>query len=132
MRVLRLKESYPTAKVELWYEDEHRLGLKPIVLILNNEGYGTMRNIREGRFNTITQWNYGKITELVGAGESTVARTKGELDGAIRHAMGSRSLTVIDVRIPRDDMSPQLASMSAELSRLRGAKKVTAADAAQR
>jgi hypothetical protein len=31
MRVLRLKESYPTAKVELWCEDEHRLGLKPIV-----------------------------------------------------------------------------------------------------
>ena len=31
MRVLRLKESYPTAKIELWCEDEHRLGLKPIV-----------------------------------------------------------------------------------------------------
>jgi hypothetical protein len=31
MRVLRLKESYPTAKVELWCEDEQRLGLKPIV-----------------------------------------------------------------------------------------------------
>jgi hypothetical protein len=31
MRVLRLKERYPTAKVELWCEDEHRLGLKPIV-----------------------------------------------------------------------------------------------------
>jgi hypothetical protein len=31
MKVLRLKESYPTAKVELWCEDEHRLGLKPIV-----------------------------------------------------------------------------------------------------
>jgi len=30
MRVLRLKEAYPTAKVELWCEDEHRLGLKPI------------------------------------------------------------------------------------------------------
>jgi hypothetical protein len=27
MRVLRLKERYPTAKVELWCEDEHRLGL---------------------------------------------------------------------------------------------------------
>jgi hypothetical protein len=24
MRVLRLKEAYPTAKVELWCEDEHR------------------------------------------------------------------------------------------------------------
>ena len=31
MRVLRLKETYPTAKVELWCEDEHRLGLKPII-----------------------------------------------------------------------------------------------------
>ena len=31
MRVMRLKEKYPTAKVELWCEDEHRLGLKPIV-----------------------------------------------------------------------------------------------------
>jgi transposase len=31
MRVLRLKEAHPTAKVELWCEDEARLGLKPIV-----------------------------------------------------------------------------------------------------
>jgi transposase len=31
MRVARLKEAYPTAKVELWCEDEHRLGLKPIM-----------------------------------------------------------------------------------------------------
>jgi hypothetical protein len=31
MRVARLKESYPTAKVELWCEGEHRLGLKPII-----------------------------------------------------------------------------------------------------
>jgi indolepyruvate decarboxylase len=100
-----------------------RLGQNPIILILNNEGYGTMRKIRDGYFNTISQWNYGKICELVGAGESTVAKTKGELDGAIRHAMGSRQLNVIDVRLPRNDMSPQLASMSAELARLRGMKK---------
>jgi indolepyruvate decarboxylase len=100
-----------------------RLGLNPIILILNNEGYGTMRKIRDGTFNVISQWNYGKICELVGGGESTVAKTKGELDGAIRHATGSRTLQVIDVRLPRNDMSPQLASMSAELARLRGVKK---------
>ncbi len=28
---MRLKEKYPTAKVELWAEDEHRIGLKPIM-----------------------------------------------------------------------------------------------------
>jgi indolepyruvate decarboxylase len=100
-----------------------RLGLRPIVLILNNEGYGTMRKIRDGEFNVISQWNYGKICELVGGGEATVAKTKGELDGAIRSAMGSNSVRVIDVRIPRDDMSPQLASMSAELSKLRSSSR---------
>lgn len=31
MRVLKLKEAHPTAKVEVWSEDEHRLGLKPII-----------------------------------------------------------------------------------------------------
>lgn len=100
-----------------------RLGLKPIVLVLNNEGYGTMRKIRDGYFNEISQWDYGKICELIGGGTATRAATKGELDGAIRSAMGSESLRVIDVQIPRDDMSPQLATMSAELARLRGIKK---------
>ena len=32
MRVMRLKEAYPTARVEVWCEDEMRLGLKPIVV----------------------------------------------------------------------------------------------------
>lgn len=31
MRVFRLKETYPTAKVEAWSEDEHRIGLKPTI-----------------------------------------------------------------------------------------------------
>jgi hypothetical protein len=65
---------------------------KPIVLVLNNEGYGTMRKIRDGSFNRISEWNYGKICELVGGGEATVATTKGELDGAIRNALGSKGV----------------------------------------
>ncbi len=100
-----------------------RLGIKPIVLILNNEGYGTMRKIRDGKFNVISQWNYGKITELVNGGDYAVAATKGELDGAIRSALGSTETRVIDVRIPRDDASPQLKSLGDELARLRNPKK---------
>jgi indolepyruvate decarboxylase len=100
-----------------------RLGIKPIILVINNDGYGTMRKIRDGKFNVITQWDYGKICDLVGGGVAARATTKGELDGAIRAALGSNEVRVIDVCIPRDDMSPQLANMSAELARLRGAKK---------
>jgi indolepyruvate decarboxylase len=100
-----------------------RLGLRPIVMILNNDGYGTMRKIRDGSFNVISRWNYGRICEVVGGGEASVAGTKGELDGAIRSAIGSKDLHVIDIRIPRDDMSPQLACLSNELARLRGMKR---------
>jgi indolepyruvate decarboxylase len=99
-----------------------RLGLRPIVLVLNNDGYGTMRKIRDGRFNVISRWDYGRICDLIGGGSASVARTKGELDGAIRKAMGSNELSVIDVRVPRDDMSPQLTTMSGELARLRKSK----------
>ncbi len=31
LRAAKRKEAYPTAKVEVWCEDEHRLGLKPII-----------------------------------------------------------------------------------------------------
>jgi indolepyruvate decarboxylase len=101
-----------------------RLGLKPIVLILNNDGYGTMRKVRDGRYNVISNWNYTKICELVGGGDYAVASTKGELDGAIRSAMGSDDgPRVIEVRYPRDSVSPQLANMTAEMAKLRNAAK---------
>ena len=99
-----------------------RLGLNPIILILNNNGYGTMRKIRDGAFNVISQWNYGKVCELVGGGAASVAGTKGELDGAIRAAIGSNEVRVIDIRIPPDDASPQLACLAAELAKARKSK----------
>ncbi|MGH8093970.1 MAG: alpha-keto acid decarboxylase family protein [Chthoniobacterales bacterium] len=99
-----------------------RLGLNPIVLILNNDGYGTMRRIHEGGFNVITQWNYLKICELVGAGDARAATTKGELDDAIREAEDSGKLTVIEVKVPREDISPQLERIGLEVAKVRGWK----------
>lgn len=100
-----------------------RLGLNPVILILNNDGYGTMRKIHDGKFNVITRWNYSKICELVGGGESVTASSKGELDEAILGAQRSGKLTVIEVKIPRDDMSPQLARTSREVAKMRGWEK---------
>jgi TPP-dependent 2-oxoacid decarboxylase len=102
-----------------------RLGLNPVILVLNNDGYGTMRKIHDGTFNVITQWNYGRICELVGGGEAVTATTKGELDDAIVGAQKSGKLTVIEVKIPRNDMSPQLARTSVEVARMRGWKKAS-------
>jgi transposase len=54
MRVLRLKESYPTAKVGLWCEDEHRLGLKPIVRKVWSSIGGRPRVLVHQRY----EWSY--------------------------------------------------------------------------
>ena len=101
-----------------------RLGLNPIIFVLNNDGYGTMRKIHDGTFNTITQWDYSRICDLVGGGERAVVSTKGELDDAITRAQGSDTPTVIDVKIPRNDISPQLARIGREVARVRGWKAV--------
>jgi indolepyruvate decarboxylase len=99
-----------------------RLGLNPIIIVLNNDGYGTMRNIREGCFNVITQWNYSKICDLVRGGESVVATTKGEFDDALSRAQKSDCVHVIELKIPRNDVSDQLARIAAEVRKMRGSK----------
>jgi TPP-dependent 2-oxoacid decarboxylase len=102
-----------------------RLKQKPIVIVLNNNGYGTMRKIRDGRFNVISQWDYGQICNLIGGGSARSATTKGELDAALKSAIAAKELRVIDARIDPDDMSPQLRRMTEELARRRGVKPKT-------
>ena len=100
-----------------------RLGLNPIIMVLNNDGYGTMRNIRDGCFNTITQWNYSKICELVGGGESVMVSTKGEFDAALSRARKCDGVFVIELKIPRLEVSRQLAQIAHEVRKMRGRQK---------
>jgi indolepyruvate decarboxylase len=99
-----------------------RLGLNPIIIVLNNDGYGTMRQIRKGGFNTITQWNYGKICELVQGGRGVTASTKGDFDRALTRAQKSDGVHVIELRISRNDVSDQLARIAREVRKVRGGK----------
>jgi indolepyruvate decarboxylase len=99
-----------------------RLGLNPIIIVLNNDGYGTLRKVRDGRFNVITQWHYSKICELVRGGDSITASTKGEFDEALSKAQKSDRVHVIELKIPRNDVSQQLARAAAEVRKMRGSK----------
>jgi indolepyruvate decarboxylase len=100
-----------------------RLGLNPIIIVLNNDGYGTMRRIREGCFNTITQWNYSRICELVRGGEGTIACTKGEFDAALLRAQKSDRVHLIELKIPRDNVSDQLERIAIEVRKMRGTRR---------
>ncbi|GMV98246.1 MAG: hypothetical protein AMXMBFR83_25980 [Phycisphaerae bacterium] len=100
-----------------------KYGMNPIVIILNNDGYGTQRIILPGEFNEIRRWNYPKICELIQAGQATTVETKGQLDGALRNAISSDQLWVIEVRLPRDSCSPTLRLLGQELAALRDVER---------
>jgi len=97
-----------------------RLGLNPIVLVLNNDGYGTMRKIREGCFTEITRWNYSRVCDLIGGGQGRVVSTNGELDAALRDARSAKEVRVIDIHLSREDASRQLTTIAHEVQKRRG------------
>ncbi len=100
-----------------------RRGMAPIVLLLNNDGYGTERFILEGRFNDILNWDYTKVCEVLRAGQATVVQTKGQLEGALTNALSSSELSIIEIRLPRAACSPALRRLGQELARLRSPRK---------
>jgi len=100
-----------------------KFGMKPIVFVLNNDGYGTQRFILDGPFNEILRWNYTKLTELLGAGVGKKVTTNREMEAAIREAIVSDQMYLIEVILPRNECSPSLKRVGEELGRLRDKDK---------
>lgn len=91
----------------------------PIIIIINNDGYGTQRHIIDGPFNNITRWDYSKVTDMIGYGTSFKVTTKGELHDALSHAVVTDDLFVIELIVPRDDCSKPLKRLGQALHALR-------------
>ncbi|QSR87861.1 alpha-keto acid decarboxylase family protein [Methylacidiphilum caldifontis] len=90
-----------------------RYNLHPIVFLLNNRGYSTERIFLDGSFNDLWNWNYSKITELLGCGKSCSVKTNKELKVAIEKAILNRdSFWLIEVTIPPTDHSQALQRMA--------------------
>jgi indolepyruvate decarboxylase len=96
-----------------------KYGLKPIVCVLNNDGYGTQRHIIDGPFNDIRRWDYTKVTDLLQYGKALKVRTKGELEAAFAQAFADDAFYLIEVILPRDDSSPSLKRMGEQLAKQR-------------
>jgi indolepyruvate decarboxylase len=89
--------------------------LNPVVFVLNNKGYSTERLLLDGVFNNIRNWNYHKITEMIGGGSGTVVTTEEELEIAVENAFASNSLYIINVMLDPLDTSPALKRMCNQL-----------------
>jgi indolepyruvate decarboxylase len=95
-----------------------RLGLNPVVIVLNNGGYGTERFLLEGRFNDIHAWRYHKLPDLLGAGCGFEVRTEPELEDALTAALANRdSFSLLNVHLSVEDTSPALRRFADRLAR---------------
>lgn len=95
-----------------------RQGLNPIVVVLNNAGYGTERHMHDGPFNDVLAWNYARLPELLGAGRAFEVRTELELESALAAAMKhTASFCLLDVHLDPLDHSPALGRLAERLAK---------------
>jgi len=64
-----------------------------------------------------------QICELVRDGEGTIASTKGEFDAALSRAQKSNRVHVIELKIPRNEVSDQLERIAIEVHKMRGSRR---------
>lgn len=92
--------------------------LSPILIVLNNRGYSTEREIMEGPFNDIHDWRYEKVCELLGSGVGYRIRTHGEFVRALSTALADRSqVHVLNVLLDQADRSPGMVRLARRLAR---------------
>jgi indolepyruvate decarboxylase len=93
-----------------------RYGMSPIVIILDNSGYGTERPMLDGAFNDIHPWAYWRIPEVLGTGLGMRVETERDMAEALLRARANRGgVTLIQVILPRHDHSPALHRLTASL-----------------
>jgi indolepyruvate decarboxylase len=95
-----------------------RHGFAPIVIVINNGGYGTERFLQAGEwdFNEIHSWQYHRIPEILGGGTGYEVRTEGEFDAALTAAWNDRDqLSLIHVHTDPRDRSETLGRLADRL-----------------
>ena len=95
-----------------------RFHLNPIIVVLNNQGYGTERPMLDGRFNDIHLWNYSRIPEVLGAGKGYDIRTEDQLEKALQEVQKhTNSFCILDVHLDPEDRSLSLERLTTALSK---------------
>jgi len=101
-----------------------RYGQAPIVVVLNNRGYSTEREILEGPFNDIYEWQYEKVCDLLGGGVGHRVGTFRDLVQALNAAVSDpKQVHVLNVLLDPGDRSTAMKRVAQRLAkRLAGPK----------
>ncbi len=96
-----------------------RFALNPVIIVLNNNGYGTERPMVDGPFNDVLPWSYYRIPEVIGHGKGFVIETEGQLEEVLSAAENiySKELCILDVHLDIHDASPALQRLTEMLGK---------------
>jgi indolepyruvate decarboxylase len=95
-----------------------RHGYSPIIIVLDNHGYGTERYLQEGewKYNEIAVWQYSKLPEVYGGGKGYFVETEEQFDAALVEAWNDRSqLHLIHAKLVENDASQTLMRLAERL-----------------
>ena len=91
--------------------------LKPIIFLLNNDGYTIERVIVDRPYNDIQPWRYHKLLEVFGGGLGFDVHTEGELENALDKAATADGLVFIEIHTGRLDCPEALRSAGRSMAK---------------
>ena len=91
--------------------------LKPVIFLINNDGYTIERVITDHPYNDIQPWQYHKLVDIFGGGLGLDVRTEGELEDALDKAASAEDLVFIEIHTGRLDCAESLRSAGRQMAR---------------
>jgi len=93
-----------------------KYGMNPIIVVLNNRGYGTERPMLDGMFNDVHEWRYSGIPAIMGTGRGFDIRTEDELENALEEAAHTTDqFCILDIHLDKADFSQALLRLTSVL-----------------
>ena len=102
-----------------------RHGVKPVIFVLNNEGFGAERALEDypdWEYNDLAPWDYHTLPAALGCKDWFTAKVKtnGELEAAMQKAEASDTASYIEIVGQKHDYPAGLKLMGSRLSELYG------------
>ncbi len=92
--------------------------LKPVIFLLNNDGYTIERVITDHHYNDIQPWHYHKLVDVFGGGLGLDVHTEGELEDALSKADKADGLIFIEIHTGRFDCPESLRSAGRSMAKI--------------
>ncbi|CAB4951964.1 unannotated protein [freshwater metagenome] len=91
--------------------------VSPIIVVLDNDGYGTQRPMLDGPFNDLPPMRHEDLPRVFGTGRGVVCDTENELAVAMAEAVRDEELVIVHVRVPRGVPSHALTRLTDALKK---------------